>query len=197
MNKTVTISQLHNTPDGTYINGEVSGWLSQIRPPNGRGPSKAKLSDGSQEIEVSLWGGGVTQWEGQQVTFSGKGMKIQEYKGKKSLSVGDKVNIGAADVNPDLEAATATQARAGIKPPPPAQSPRQSSQNAQERLPVNLPAGQTVGMAVKLAGDMLLSENPKLINDENWAPRLRAAAANIIAISRSLETDTPLEDVPF
>ena len=108
MTKIIEISQLHSTPEGTYINGIVEGWLSQIRPPNGRGPSKARLEEGAGSIEVSLWGGGVSHWEGKRVRFSGKGMQMKEYKGTKSLSVGDKVLIepaAPADHNPDLEAA--------------------------------------------------------------------------------------------
>jgi len=89
---------------------------------------------------------------------------------------------------PDFEAAVPRPAPAPSRTPPPAQAPRSVPQNA----PVN---GQTVGMAVKLAGDMLLAQRPDLLGHGNWANELRAVASHIIAVSQSLETDTPLDKI--
>ncbi len=195
MSKQIQVSQLLATPDATYINGDVSGHLTGIRPPNGRGPSKAKLQDSTGSIEVSLWGGGVSHWEGQYVTFSGKGMQIKEFRGAKQLSVGDKVTISKASepdsVPGDPPARPAPQVATTVARNRPAEPSGGAS------LKVNLPAGQTVGMAVKLAGDMLLSENKDFIAEKDWAHRLRAAAHQIIAVSRSLETDTALDADAF
>lgn len=99
--------------------------------------------------------------------------------------------------NPDLEAASVPAPQKDTRSHAQPSNPPKSSQNAGNSLPVNLPHGATVGMAVKLAGDMLLAENPKLINDENWDVRVRATAYRLIEICRSLETDTPLEAAPF
>jgi hypothetical protein len=51
---------------------------------------------------------------------------------------------------------TTTQSRTVAPNPPQVQAPRQSSQNAQERLPVNLPHGATVGGALARAVDIWL-----------------------------------------
>ena len=100
MTKLIEISQLLNTPADTYINGAVEGYLVQIRPPFKEGaPGKAKLQDGGQTIDVSLWGQGFSHWEGKRVRFSGKGMKVTEYKGVKQLSVGDKVLVESAEAD--------------------------------------------------------------------------------------------------
>ena len=104
--------------------------------------------------------------------------------------------------NPDLEAAGGTSP--GNPPPyrPAPQTARQSSQNRHAEpsegasLKVNLPLGQTVGMAIKLAGDLQLALDPKFLANEDWPARLHAVAGQIIAISRALENDTPLENAP-
>lgn len=158
MNKTLNVSQLLATPDLTYINGTVVGWLIGIRPPNGRGPSKAKLQDNTGVIEVSLWGGSVQHHEGKRVAMSGKGMQIKEYRGVKGLSVGDKVNIAQlGDSGPSGE-----QFPGDPAPTPPAPTkPSYAPQTAQkEAPPAHLPHGATVGGALARAVEVWKHARP-------------------------------------
>lgn len=151
-NKLIEISQLHATPPDTYINGAVEGYLVQIRPPFKEGaPGKAKLQDGGQTIDVSLWGQGFSHWEGKRVRFSGKGMKVTEYKGTKQLSVGDKVLIESSEVD-------------AIPGDPPAQPAYQAPRTANSvpalaqssRPPVH---GATVGGAIARAVEVAIALN--------------------------------------
>jgi len=170
MSKLITVSQLNATPEGTYINGEVRAVLSRaVEPKNPKAPWKAMLSDSTGIIEASLWGGSVAHWEGRHVVLSGKGMKIQEYKGVKSLSVGDKVDIsfggapGTAaqdehmegDPMPHTANPVPATGRFQAKPFPALKTPQQL-QEALDNPPVNLPHGATVGGALARAVDIAL-----------------------------------------
>jgi len=205
MSKQIQVSQLLATPDAQYINGEVSGLLTNIRPPNGRGPSKAKLQDPTGSIEVSLWGGGVSHWEGKYVLFSGKGMQIKEFRGTKQLSVGDKVVIGQA-VEPE-ERPTEADFRSMAPTAPAPQPPRHSQQNRPAvppgGLPVNIPNGQTIGMATKAAVDIWLKTHAEQGGawDAAAISFCFGVANQIIGISRRLEKHAEEsaadESVPF
>jgi hypothetical protein len=222
MQKQIAVSQLLATPEGQYVNGTVTGYLTQIRPPNSKGPSKGKLSDGSHEIEVSLWGGGVSHWEGQQVTFSGKGMKIAEYKGTKSLSIGDKVMISAASGQPDHIPGDPPQPRYADRAGPqghpdesPTYRPPEKPTGAREQsfqsrnhpvqgkpantagTPVN---GALCGMAVKAAVDIWLATR----GDAQWnnvsGEFVEDTARSIILMSERIQSGQPTanpENVPF
>ena len=160
MTKLIEISQLLNTPDQTYINGAVEGYLVQIRPPFKEGaPGKAKLQDGGQTIDVSLWGQGFSHWEGQRVRFSGKGMKITEYKGEKQLSVGDKVSVesAAADAIPG-DPAPAQPAQHHPSPVKPSSSTGQSSTFNVGNPPTPV-HGATVGGALARAVEVAIAMN--------------------------------------
>jgi len=172
MSKQIQVSQLLATPDATYVNGEVTGYLTQIRPPNGRGPSKARLHDSSGQIEVSLWGGGVSHWEGKQVTFSGKGMQIKEFKGVKGLSVGDKVLISQAAQQAD-EMPGDPPAAPQTRPAPEQarsvpQKPFPALPDPFRDAPVNLPHGATVGGALARAVDIYLAMGQAADTGVRW-----------------------------
>lgn len=98
--------------------------------------------------------------------------------------------------DPPSEPYTAPTLRPPSQFTPAAVKPRslpQIDRPEHSRLRVNLPNGATVGMAIKLAGDLQLANNPAFLSDEEWAVRLHGVASRIIAISRALENDTPLE----
>ncbi len=103
--------------------------------------------------------------------------------------------------NPDLEAATP---RSTGNPPQVVSSTDPSRVEARtvarnspsEALKVNLPNGQTVGMAIKLAGDIMLAQDPAIFRQPNWDNTMRGIAQQIINVSRSIENDTPLEEQP-
>lgn len=209
MSKLIQVSQIQASPDGTYINGEVRAVLSRaVEPKNPKAPWKALLADSTGIIDASFWGGSIAHWGGKQIVISGKGMKVQEYNGTKTLSVGDKASVGfggapgtaaqeeqmAGDPVPQKTTAEPDYVRQNSYPQTGHGSPQYARQNHPTAVgtPIN---GQTVGMAVKLAGDLLVSENKDFIAEADWAGRLRAAAAQIIAVSRSLENGTPFERV--
>lgn len=211
MSKLIEISQLLAAPDGTYINGSVTGYLTQIRPPNGKGPSKAKLSDGVVEIQVTIWGGGVEHHEGKQVHFSGKGMKIQEYKGVKSLSVGDKVQISQVNSGsespedmpgdpvsrPVARAPLASQVGTAMRAPNPSQS-APIARNQPSSQPVNVPHGATVGASINKAVDIWISTNTEgHAWTESSATLVEKWARQLLAIHTAMERGEPPVNVPF
>ena len=101
--------------------------------------------------------------------------------------------------NPDLEAA---------QPPartyaPKAVAPRSVPQNRPSELPVNLPNGQTVGMAVKAAVDIWLAGEEGKVGgwSEVTAARVEEIARSIVAMNKRIESghpqEWPQEENPF
>ncbi len=213
MSKLIQISQLNATPDGTYVNGEVRAVLSRaVEPKNPKAPWKATLSDSTGAIEASMWGGSIAHWEGKQIVLSGKGMKVQEYKGTKTLSVGDKVNIafggapGAAaqtgnegDFGDVSQPSTASAPFGGHNAPLPPRNAPSVARIAQEHLPVNLPHGATVGGALARAVDIWLAINAQ---SPAWSPEapqeIEQITRDLVEIQGRIERGEPAKsDVPF
>lgn len=80
----------------------------------------------------------------------------------------------------------------------PAQTPRQSSQNAQERLPVNLPHGATVGGALARAVDIWIATMRSQSGDFVWdskrsAPEVETITRDLVDIQTRIERGEPME----
>jgi len=206
MSKLIQVSQLHATPDGPYINGEVRVMLyNPVAPKKPTAPWKATLTDSTGSIEASIWGGDPSHWAGKSIVLTGKGMKVQDYQGKKSLSVGDKVSIsfgGAPGTaaqepsHPDLEAATPQTSRTVAPNQPQTQTPRSGQIKPfpalpdpfRDPLPINLPHPACVGACVNKAVEVWIATIGK---DQPWgdssADTVQRIAAELILVHQTLE----------
>ena len=204
MSKKIQVSQLLSTPNATYINGEVTGHLTNINPPFKQGaPSKAKLQDETGFINVSLWGNEVSHWEGKNVTFSGKGMQIKEYRGEKQLSVGDKVAISAAQEPDNIPGdplpsfAAPRPAPKPIQTAPAPQTARSVAQNSPSGAPIH---GATVGGALARAVDIYIAGCESNNVAWSWGEQARESVElitrDLVSIQQRVESGAT-EDVPF
>ena len=183
-NTTITVSQLLATPDGSFVNSPVEGYLVQIRPPSGKGPAKAKLQDGSSVIEASLWGGDCRQWEGKRVRMSGKGMKVTVYppnSGIKQLSVGDKVSIDSAEAF----AGVPSHPRGVSAPEPMPGDPTPSKAPTVSQIH---PA--TAGMAINRGVEIWLAQEGEAGArwDKTAIERVEEIARQLVEMSKRIET---------
>ena len=198
-NKLIEISQLHASPPDTYVNGMVEGYLVQIRPPQGKAPAKGKLQEGAGTIDVTLWGGDASHWEGKRVRLSGKGMKVTEYKGVKQLSVGDKVMIEAAG---GAQPSAPQEQMPGD--PAPDQTPsapiqaRSVAQNRPSEPSVAPIHGATVGLAINNAREIWLSINQGGSGrwDEQARFEVETIAADFLAMALRLERGQEIPTAP-
>lgn len=192
-NTTITVSQLLATPDGSFVNSPVEGYLVQIRPPSGKGPAKAKLQDGSSVIEASLWGGDCRQWEGKRVRMSGKGMKVTVYppnSGIKQLSVGDKVSIDSAEAF----AGVPSHPRGVSAPEPMPGDPTPSkAPTVSQSAPLS---GALVGMAINRGVEIWLAQEGEAGArwDKTAIERVEEIARQLVEMSKRIETGS---EIPF
>jgi hypothetical protein len=132
----------------------------------------------SVSIEATFFTGGIASKSGKVCHFSGQGMKLEEYKGKPKIAVGDKAKINVVGAAPSAGAAPAQR------------SPAAPAAHA--------PAGQagilgvTVGMAIVQAISILRESHPGETLDSYYTTTafsrdLHIVASDIIRIGQLLE----------
>lgn len=202
-NQTIQISQLHATPADTYVNGIVEGYLvGYVAGRTEKQPARATLQEGAGQIALTLWGGNLGHWEGKRVRLSGKGMKVTEFKGTKQLSVGDKVTIegavGASTTATIGNDTAANPARFTGRTDAPVGGGATGRLAPQEILPVNLPRGDTVGMVMKLAAEIMLaqSEGGAIFRQPGWDVTMFKISHTLLNVSTALCNGDPLHSDP-
>jgi hypothetical protein len=88
------IQALPQPPDGRcWINSSIEVSVSRCKDSTGKGPSKCSLQDSTGYMDGEFWGRSISQYDGQTIRISGKGISRGDYNGKKSISVPDKCPI--------------------------------------------------------------------------------------------------------
>lgn len=133
----------------------------------------------SASIEATFFTGGIASKSGKVCHFSGQGMKLEEYKGKLKIAVGDKAKINVVGAAPSS---------GGVAP-----AQRLPAANA-----AHAPAGQagilgvTVGMAINQAVGILRDcHNQATVENyfgtSDFSRELHMVASDIIRVGQLLE----------
>jgi len=110
------IQALPQPPEGRcWINGSIEVSVSRCKDSTGKGPSKCSLKDSTGYMDGEFWGRSISQYDGQTIRISGKGISRGDYNGKKSISVPDKCPITILEDSPVSAGSgtAATQGRGG------------------------------------------------------------------------------------
>lgn len=169
----LTVSDLLKQAPDSYVEGGFQAVVRSTEPAQGKRPPKAILADstGAATIKATLWGRPRLD-VGHVYVFAGKGIKLSVYQGTNEVSIGDKATIDAvgASVHAPEQAQRAAAGAPSVNGTP---------------QPVN---GQTVGMAMKLATDLLIESGDSIALDtQAYWQHVHAVASHIIRVSRALE----------
>lgn len=203
--KLLTIAQVLALPEGEWANGDIFAVLTNPKPPRGKGPWTATLTDSTGSIVGKFWGGGIDHWSGKRVKLSGAGMQRKAYQNVPELSVGQKADVSFAGAP-----GTAAQEEDAIPGDPlPSEPrydvtphgivPRVSDAPKAAGLPVH---GATVGMCVKGALDIWLQTraNAGDVWDSNAISFVYGVSNQILGVCQRVEkhaNEESQDDVPF
>jgi len=194
----LTIAQLLELPAGSkespqYVNDAFIAVVSGCKPPSGRMPGTARLTDPDTGISIvgKFFGRDPGRYDGQLVRFSGSGMSRTEYNGTQQVVIGDKATI-------NVERAATPAARAATPPPPFAGAGAQAPLPLPAPTAAHAPAvfGATVGMALNNActiirddylADFTAAQRVNYYKGMEFSRDLYTLASDIIRISRVLE----------
>lgn len=211
MKKIYTIDNILSLADGSWVSGEVFVTVSNIRPPNGRGPTTATLTDATGVIVGKFWGaGGIEHWAGKRVKLSGQGIQRKSYQNVSELSVGQKAEISFAgapgtaaqqeddipgDPAPQYAPSPQTSPQAGYRPSPSHVSAARQVAPMASGTPRN---GQTVGMVCKGAIDLWIATGGPQENMGGFGPdqidQIEKIAESLFQMSERIQS---AESPPF
>ena len=188
------MNNILSTNPGEAVKGTVIANVSNARPlvtKAGKTIFKCTLREGQDIVEATSFSKTFEHIDGKRVQFSGWGIRRgDDYNGKPSVVIGDKVVFKAVDGSTPSQTA------------PEAPEPRKSQGNATP-TPSRI-EGVTVGMAINKAVDALIAEaqgtSSSLVNEENvWR-----VASDLIRVAQRLQsgelhpkTETVGEETPF
>lgn len=179
--KSMTLGEVCELPDDSWVNGEFKGVVNNVEDKTTKtgAPYSTGFADDpdtpSISIKVTVFGRSLKAFAGKVCLFGGQGIKKKSFRGSPELSLGEKATINVIGSHTGTPKAQGGASEAAGKAPNGANHAK------------GAPEGQTLGMALKAAVDILLHNarvNNEAIDEDSFTDPLYRIASRIMRTNR-------------